>query len=170
MANAAKRHKKHSKTNKQSDSSAGSMLFDGLFEERFKDLFGGKIVHMTFDCPLNLRKAFNEAAKAKGESACKILQKYMALHVLKTMLEKHAYGNTLSMLVDVPLHVGEVKFEQYVQSRPRRFGSNVVVDDGGGKFYCALKDSYVPLDSLPLVDCRDCPNSCRSLVLKKGEA
>jgi len=90
--------------------------------------------------------------------------------VLKTMLEKHAYGNTLSMLVDVPLHVGEVRFEQYVQSRPRRFGSNVVVDDGGGKFYCALKDSYVPLDSLPLVDCRDCPNSCRSLVLKKGEA
>ena len=154
---------------KQADSSALSMLFDGLLEERFKGLFGGKIVHLSFDCPENLRNAFNETVKAKGESACKILQKYMALHVLKTTLEKHALGNTLSMLVDVPLRVGEVRFEQYVQSRPRRFGRGVVVDGGeDSRFYCALKDFHVPVDSLPLVDCRDCPNSCRSFVLERG--
>jgi len=170
MQNSHKQHKslphtQPNQTNKQADSSAGSMLFDGLLEERFKGLFGGEIVHMSFDCPENLRKAFNEAVKAKGESACKILQKYMALHVLKTTLEKHALGNTLSMLVDVPLRVGEVRFEQYVQSRPRRFGRGVVVDDGGGRFYCALKDSHVPLDSLPLGDCCGCPNvKCRERV------
>jgi len=75
-------------------------------------------------------------------------------------------GNTLSMLVDVPLRVGEVRFEQYVQSRPRRFGRGVVVvDDGEGKFYCALKDSHVLVESLPLSDCCGCPNvKCRGRV------
>jgi hypothetical protein len=153
---------------KQADSSAPSMLFDGLLEERFKGLFGGKIVHMSFDCPENLRKAFVETVKLEKSSACKILQKYMALHVLKTTLTKHALGNTLSLLVDVPLRVGEVRFEQYVQSRPRRFGGSVVVDDGEGKFYCALKNEHVERQSLPLADCRDCPNrSCRSYVLER---
>ena len=153
--------------NKHADSSAGSMLFDGLFGERFKDLFGGKIVHLSFDCPENLRNAFNSVVKAKGESACKILQKYMALHVLKTTLEKHAYGNTLSMLVDVPLRVGEVRFEQYVQSRPRRFGGGVAVV-GGERWYCALIDEHVPFESLPLVGCDGCPNGkCREFVFKQ---
>ena len=157
---------KSKQTKKQAQSSAGSMLFDGFLEEQFKGLFGGKIVHMSFDCPLNLRNAFNETVKAKGESACKILQKYMALHVLKSTLEKHALGYTLSRVVDVPLRVSGVRFEQYVQSRPRRFGRGVVVvDDGEGKFYCALKDSHVLVESLPLSDCCGCPNvKCRGRV------
>jgi hypothetical protein len=164
--NQTQPHKKHKQ--KQTDSIAPSMLFDGLLEERFKGLFGGKIVHMSFDCPENLRKAFVETVKLEKSSACKILQKYMALHVLKTTLTKHALGNTLSLLVDVPLRVGEVRFEQYVQSRPRRFGGSVVVDDGEGKFYCALKNEHVERQSLPLADCRDCPNrSCRSYVLER---
>jgi hypothetical protein len=73
------------------------------------------------------------------------------------------------MLVDVPLRVGEVRFEQYVQSRPRRFGRDVLVDDGEGKFYCALRDCHVPVESLPLSVCESCPNvSCRSYVLERG--
>jgi len=92
----------------------------------------------------------------------------MALHVLKATLTKHALGNTLSLLVDVPLRVGEVRFEQYVQSRPRRFGRSVV-DDGGGRFYCALKNEHVERQSLPLSCCQSCPNSsCRSFLLRKG--
>jgi len=153
---------------KQTHSSAGSMLFDGLLEEQFKGLFGGKIVHMSFDCPENLRKAFVETVKLEKSSACKILQKYMALHVLKATLTKHAFGTTLAQVVDVPLCVGEVRFEQYVQSRPRRFGRSVV-DDGGGRFYCALKNEHVERQSLPLSGCFSCPNgSCRGFVLGKG--
>ncbi|MCS7114915.1 MAG: hypothetical protein RMJ15_06800 [Nitrososphaerota archaeon] len=148
------------------------MLFDGFLEEQFSELFGGKIVHLSFDCPEKLRNAFNQAVKAKGESACKILQKYMALHVLKATLEKHAYGNTLSRVVDVPLCVGEVRFEQYVQSRPRRFGGNVRVEGvESGRFYCALKDVHVPRGGLPLFDCGGCPNvRCREFVLCGVEA
>jgi hypothetical protein len=165
--NQTQPHKKHKQ--KQTDSSAPSMLFDGVLEEQFKGLFGGKVVHMSFDCPENLRKAFVETVKLEKSSACKILQKYMALHVLKATLTKHALGTTLSMLVDVPLRVGEVRFEQYVQSRPRRFGGSVVVDDGEERFYCALKDCHVSVESLPLADCQGCPNrSCRNFVFKKG--
>ena len=167
MKNTQSKHKNISQTNKnkQAKSSALSMLFDGVLEEHFKGLFEGKIVHLSFDCPEKLRNAFNQTVKSKGESACKILQKYMALHVLKATLEKHAYGYTLSRVVDVPLRVGEVRFEQYVQSRPRRFGGNVVVGVGGERFYCGLKDAHLPRGSLPLFDCRDCPNvRCRELV------
>jgi len=166
--NLSKNQKQHKQ--KQTDSIAPSMLFDGVLEEQFKGLFGGKIVHMSFDCPENLRKAFVETVKLEKSSACKILQKYMALHVLKATLTKHALGNTLSLLVDVPLRVGEVRFEQYVQSRPRRFGRSVVVDDGAGRFYCALKNEHVERQSLPSSDCQSCPNgSCRSFLLRKGE-
>jgi hypothetical protein len=164
--NLSKNQKQHKQ--KQTDSIAGSMLFDGVLEGQFKGLFGGKVVHMSFDCPENLRKAFVETVKLEKSSACKILQKYMALHVLKATLTKHAFGTTLSRVVDVPLRVGEVRFEQYVQSRPRRFGGSVVVDDGEGKFYCALRDCHVLVDSLPLADCQGCPNrSCRSHVLER---
>jgi hypothetical protein len=160
----------NSKKQKQAQGIAGSMLFDGLLDECFKGLFGGKVVHMSFDCPENLRKAFVETVKLEKSSACKILQKYMALHVLKATLTKHALGNTLSRVVDVPLRVGEVRFEQYVQSRPRRFGRSVVVDDGEGRFYCALKNEHVERQSLPLSHCFSCPNSsCRSFLLRKGE-
>ncbi|MEM0008048.1 MAG: hypothetical protein QXR89_07290 [Candidatus Bathyarchaeia archaeon] len=145
------------------------MLFDGLFEEHFKDLFGGKIVHVSFDCPENLRKAFNLVVKEKKESACKILQKYMALHVLKTTLEKHAYGNTLRRLIESPIKVDEVRFEQYVQSRPRRYSKNVVVL-GGGSWYCGLRNEHVALERLPLNDCFGCPNlKCREFTLKLSE-
>lgn len=171
---------------KNIDSSAGSYLrsdfgeagnlflsadFDMILSLFGKDvldsLFSGKIVHFNFDCPENLRKAFNKVKVERKESGCKILQQFMALYVLKHTLNKIAYGTTLSRLVDVPLRVGEVRFEQYVQSRPRRFGGKVVVV-GGDNWYCALCDEHVAPESLPLAGCRDCPNGkCREFVFKR---
>jgi hypothetical protein len=135
------------------------MLFDGFLEKRFKDLFGGKIVHMSFDCPKNLREVFVSLAKEKFGSACKALQFLMAVFVLKTTLERHAFGDVLSRVANPPIHIGEVKFLQYVQSRPRRLVHSAVVSgDCGGRFYCALKNEHLDFSALPSGDCFSCPN------------
>ena len=85
---------------------------DGLFE--------GDIVHLSFDCPRNLRTAFNSESKANGTSTCKNLQHFMASYVAVSRTKKHALGNTLAKLVDVPFVIENLNFEQYVQSKPRR--------------------------------------------------
>ena len=67
--------------------SNGEMLeLDGLFE--------GEMKHLSFDCPLNLRTAFNREAQANGNSVCKLLQQYMSAYVSASMVKKHAIGNT----------------------------------------------------------------------------
>ena len=83
-------------------------------------LFGGNIVHLSFDCPLNLRKALKAEAKANGASVCKILQYYAVLYVAKSRIEKHALGNTLKRIFDPNFIVGDMNFTQYVQTRRRR--------------------------------------------------
>ena len=165
--------KQNKKTKKQAQSIAPSMLFDGVLEEQFKGLFGGKIVHFSFDCPENLRNAFIPLAKQKNGSACKTLQNLMAIFILKTMIEKHAFGNTLAQVLDLPIRVGEVRFEQYVQSRPRRLVEAQSLAESelkNDKWYCALLDEHVVASSLPLSNCFGCPNgSCRGFVLRKGD-
>jgi hypothetical protein len=89
------------------------------------DLFGGKIVHVSFDCPNNLRIAFNEACKFENRSSCKIQQEIMASHVIAVQTKKHALGNTMSRLVDANFTIENLNFGQYVQSRPRRLIRNV---------------------------------------------
>ena len=89
------------------------------------DLFGGKIVHVSFDCPNNLRAAFNEACKFENRSSCKIQQEIMASHVIAVQTKKNALGNTMSRLVDANFTIENLNFGQYVQSRPRRLIRNV---------------------------------------------
>ncbi len=65
-------------------------------------LFEGEMTHLSFDCPKNLRQAFKQECKANSVSVCKMLQNYQLTYIVVSRLKKHAYGNTLSKLVDVP--------------------------------------------------------------------
>ena len=118
------KHKKNTNS-KNGDSIAGSMLREVAEQLGLDGLFDGKIVHVSFDCPLNLRKAFMREIKENGSSACKELQKFMASYVVVSRLKKHALGNTLSKLVDMPVVIENLSLNQYVQSRPRRHVRNV---------------------------------------------
>jgi len=101
------------------------------------DLLGGKVVHLSFDCPKNLRDYFNKVAKRKVGSSCKLLRSFMLKTIAQHVLEKHALGNTLSDVVPAVFHVPNIVMPTYVQSRPRRYvrGSvvrEVDVDEGEG--------------------------------------
>ena len=98
-----------------SDSIASGMLFSAENVEKLlglKDLFGGNIVHFSFDCPSNLRKAFVQECRSNGTSACKEEQKLMASYVVASRMKKHALGNTMSKLIDVPLVIEKMVFAQ----------------------------------------------------------
>jgi len=159
---------------KQANSIAGSMLRDVASELGLEGLFGGKIVHVSFDCPLNLREAFKTEIMENKSSQCKELQKFMLSYIVVSRLKKHALGNTLGKLVDVPFTIGELNLNQYVQSRPRRYVKGVggVKRDGSKseRFYCPLDDEWVPFESLPLQSCLNCPNSaCRKYVMSLAD-
>jgi hypothetical protein len=147
-----------------SQSIAGSMPW-------FSDLFGGKKVHYSFDCPENLRKAFNWAKEQTGEDGCEILRRFMALYILRVSIEKHAYGNTLMRLVNMPLWVDRVEYNQFFE-RVRRvnvFG----IDEHARRednYLCSLKSEYVSLKDLPkhfdnVCVLQSCPNvKCKKNV------
>jgi hypothetical protein len=119
----------------------------------FFDLFSGKTVHYSFDCPENLRKAFNWAKEQTKEDGCQILQRFMALYALRTYMQKHAYGNTLTQLLNTPLEVGRIEYIQYF-GRARRINYDVFGKDEHARkenddYYCALKNRFVHLKDLP---------------------
>ena len=107
--------------NSDSHSIAGSMLREVAEQLGLDELFDGKIVHVSFDCPYNLREAFKHEIISNGTSQCKELQKFMLSYIVVSRLKKHALGNTLSKLVDVPFTIENLSLNQYVQSRPRRY-------------------------------------------------
>ena len=111
---------------------AKSMLFPIEQTLELEGLFKGEMTHLSFDCPTNLRNALVTEAKQNGTSVCKILTQYGANYVLTSRIKKHALGDTINRLSDMKISIGEVNFEQNVQSRPRRFVSRnpeaVVVD------------------------------------------
>jgi len=111
------------------DSSAKSMPFSVENAEKYlglEGLFDGKMTHLSFDCPKPLREAFKQECKANGTSTCKTLQHYMVAYVTTSRLKKHALGNTISKVFDVPLTIGSLNFEQNVQSRVRRYVPRLV--------------------------------------------
>lgn len=108
-------------------------------------LFEGKLTHLSFDCPTNLRTAFNHATKQNGSSVCKMLQQYMAAYVTATMIKKHALAN---MKIDVEkqtvvnVGINELSFNQNIQNRPRRLlnpaVNSEVVETVEGADYCEI--------------------------------
>jgi hypothetical protein len=117
----------------------------------FSDLFGGKKVHYSFDCPKNLRDAFNWAKKQTGEDGCEILRRFMALYVTKVIIEKHALGNTLMRVLNTPLWVDRVEYNQFFE-RARRinvFGRDEHARREIDGYPCQLKNVYVKFEDLP---------------------
>jgi len=105
---------------------AKSMLSDVAEELGLEGLFQGEVTHLSFDCPRNLREAFKEEVKRNGSSVCKELQKSQLSYIVASRIKKHAFGNTLSKLVDVPVSIGALNVNQYVQSRVRRYAKTEV--------------------------------------------
>jgi len=118
------------------------------------DLLGGDIVHLSFDCPRNLREYFNQVARRKAGSSCKLLRSFMLKTIAQHVLEKHALGNTLSDVVPSVFNVPAIVMPTYVQSRVRRYVGDVkgevesrVEDEEDDDFvnqfgvWCVLKQS-----------------------------
>jgi hypothetical protein len=117
----------------------------------FSDLFGGKTVHLSFDCPKNSRNAFNWAKEQTGEDGCEILRRFMALYILRVIIEKHVLGNTLMRVVNMPLWVDRVEYNQFFE-RPRRvnvFGKVEHARRESDGYPCELKGASVNLENLP---------------------
>jgi hypothetical protein len=68
-----------------------------------------------------------------------------------------------------PINIENLVVERAVR-RVRRYSVEVEGGvDGERRFYCALRDCHVPVESLPVSDCHGCPNmSCRGRVLERG--
>ena len=105
-----------------------------------EDLFKGKMTHLSFDCPKTLREAFKQECKCNGTSVCKELQKYQLSYIATSRIKRHALGNTLSKALAVDFTIENLNFEQYVQSRPRRFLKQDVCSDSAKPTLCNIGD------------------------------
>ena len=97
-------------------------------------LYEGEMVHTGFDCPLNLRTAFNRETKANGSSTCQELRHFMAAYVTTSMLQNLTFTTPKISKRNSSVSIGALNFTQNVQSRPRRLVSRnnlgaVVNDD-----------------------------------------
>jgi len=117
--------------------------------------------HTSFRCDSGLWNAFKRLCSANGLSTCEILER-LILGVcvgLTAKTERVAHPTTINVYAEIPKFVKRVRRAkvEYVDER---------VEDS--RFYCALKDCHVLVESLPLSDCQGCPNrSCRSYVLER---
>lgn len=119
-----------------------SMLLSNDEMVELGGLFEGKLVHLSFDCPLNLRTAFNREVRANGNSVCKLLQQYMSAYISASMVKKHAIGNTYLAVAKrettVNVDIAEMNFSQHVQSRPRRLIRSSVAEVSEGEVEASL--------------------------------
>jgi hypothetical protein len=132
---------------KYEDSIAKSRLFPKEVENELNGLFEGKITHLSFDCPTNLRLAFKKATKAKGSSICKTLQQIMKAYVEAYYTQKTALGNTLTKDSNdngFSIIIEKLESNQYVQSRPRRLMRNVESEliTNEGEFTCEIGNCH----------------------------
>lgn len=110
------------------------------------DLFGGDIVHLSFDCPRNLRDAFNQAVWAAGGTSCQVLRKFMVVTVEAQKYGKACLSNTLQ-----PVNIETFIAPTFVKSRLRRVKVveeteevEVGVVELGSKDRCALCKGRYP--------------------------
>ncbi len=117
---------------------AQSMPFSNDTNKVDLELFGGEIVHLSFDCPINLRTAFNQATKANGTSACQILRLFMSAYVKSNYGKEHATSNTITQ--SSPIIIKKLETNQYVQTRPRRLIRHVEPQNVGvnGSLTCQI--------------------------------
>jgi hypothetical protein len=117
-------------------------------------LFDGEVFHLSFDCPKPLAKAFKQATHDNGTSICKELQKYALTYVTKDHIEKSAFGNTLSKVLNPHIAIENLNFEQYCQTKPRRWNKKSTeqvkgVNNFGEEFhFCEIGDCRQPAVSI----------------------
>ena len=119
-------------------------------------LLGAPRKSVSFKCNEKLWKSFVSQIRAQGLSIC---------HVLEPMIYGWLTAKVHLSHTIKPLKIENLVVERAVK-RVRRYGVEPVgLVDGGGRFYCGLKDSHVLVESLPLGDCGGCPNvKCRERV------
>jgi hypothetical protein len=88
------------------------------------DLLGGKIVHVSFDCPENLREAFNQATKANGTSTCFVLRSFMQTFVVSAHYGEACFPNTKK-----PIVVENLVLPTFVKNRVRRYKTTEYIDE-----------------------------------------
>jgi len=119
----------------------------------------------TIRVDTGLWEAFKKTLSQKGLSTCEILEHFiLGVTVGIKALENKCNTQpnkptTINVYVEIPRFVRRVRRArvEYVDERVE-----------GERFYCALKNEHVERQSLPLANCRDCPNrSCRSFVFRK---
>lgn len=81
----------------------------------FSDLLDGPIVHLSFDCPKNLRLAFKQATHSTGQTVCFVLRGFMQQYIVSQHYRKACFPNTLQ-----PVKIENMILPTYVKSRVRR--------------------------------------------------
>jgi hypothetical protein len=139
-------HRKHNhKTKPIYDYSIAESMLKSIDSTLCLDsLFDGNIVHLSFDCPVNLRSAFNAETKHNGTSICKELTHFMAQYVFSSLVKKHALGNTISKIAETNFTIESMNFTQNVQSRPRRLLRSVEVEGAVASEVCMIGDCRRP--------------------------
>ena len=155
MQNSHKQHKSLPKTHTQPNLINNTTNTDNTTKVYIR--LDEPKVTVSFRCNRELWKAFKKQIRAQGLSIC---------HVLEPMIFGWLNGHVNICNSIRPIKIENITVERAVK-RVRRYGVEPVglVDGGEGRFYCGLKDSHVPVESLPLSDCRGCPNvKCRERV------
>ena len=118
----------HRKTTHRKQKSKNSIVNSRLLsiekELGISGLLDGKVYHLSFDCPKPLAKLFKEATKANHYSICEVLQDAASAYVLKYVLEKSTFRNTLTNLLNrrgsSTTVIENINHVQYTQTKPRR--------------------------------------------------
>jgi hypothetical protein len=90
----------------------------------FVDLLNGRIVHVSFDCPENLREAFNSATKANGTSTCFVLRGFMQTYVVTAHYQEACFSNTKK-----PIVIEKLVMPTFVKTRVRRIKTKEVFEE-----------------------------------------
>jgi hypothetical protein len=99
---------------------AKSQLLSIEKELGLEGLLEGKMVKQTIRMPFNLREAFKKENKANGTSTCKTSIELQMAWLLKSRMQKTAFGSTISKIIDANFTIESMNFTQNVQSRVRR--------------------------------------------------
>lgn len=81
----------------------------------FEDLLGGPTVHLSFDCPKNLRTAFNRATESVGQATCFVLRGFMQAYIVAQHYRQACFPKALE-----PVNIENLIMPTYVKERVRR--------------------------------------------------
>jgi hypothetical protein len=152
------KHLNLSINNKQTNQQNNTNYSDSITEVH---LLGSPRKSVSFKCNEKLWKTFVFEIKAQGLSVC---------HVLEPMIYGWLTAKVHLSHTIKPIKIDNIIVERAVK-RVRRYSvepeSVAECELRSKRWYCSLSDEHVPVDSLPLSWCFNCPNrGCKDFVLK----